>query len=135
MPLFGTKRAISRLKKIPPAIRKSQRSEIMAAAQELVAAQRAVAPVEDGTLRNSIQYRNVSNSNRIAARVEAGGAATTKPVRKGVKAFYDYSLGVELGTSDTAAKPFFYGPYRARRKQFRRKRDKAARDAIKAAVT
>lgn len=135
MGLSNTKRAISRLRKIPPAIRKSQRTEIMSAAQELVAAQRAVAPVEDGTLRNSIQYRDVSNASRIAARVEAGGAATTKPVRKGVKPTYDYAKGVEFGTSDTAAKPFFYGPYRARRKQFRRKRDKAARDAIKAAVT
>lgn len=138
MGLSNTKRAIGRLRKIPPAIRRGQRAEIMSAAQELVAAQKAVAPVADidgGELRDSIRYEDVSNANRIAARVRAGGAATTRLVRTGQSVSYDYSLAAELGTSEMAARPFFYGPYRARRKQFRRKRDKSARDAIKAAVT
>jgi HK97 gp10 family phage protein len=135
MGLSNTKRAMTRLRKIPPAIRKSQRVEILAAARDLVAAQKAVAPVDDGTLRDSIRLEDASSADRIAIKVKAGGPTTTKSVRAGVQASYDYAMGAEFGTSVTPAQPFFYGPYRARRKQFRRKRDKAAREAIKGAVT
>ena len=40
--------------------------------------------------------------------VEAGGPLTTKPVRDGATATYDYAEGVEFGNSHMNAEPFFW---------------------------
>lgn len=131
----NARRASRRLRAIPPAVRKKVRAQLRANAAELVASQRAFAPVEDGKLQASIQFSDTSTANRIAMTVTAGGAATTRPVRKGQTATYDYALGQEFGTEDMPANPFFFPPYRAKKRAFKRTRNKAAKDAIGAAVT
>lgn len=131
----NAKRASRRLRAIPPGVRKQVRTQLRSNAVELVASQRSFAPVEDGDLKASIQFEDTSDANRIAMTVTAGGAATTRPVREGQTATYDYALGQEFGTEDMPANPFFFPPYRAKRKTFKRKRNKAAKDAIGKAVT
>lgn len=152
----NAKRVGRRLRAIPPGVRKQVRARLRANAAELVVSQRGFAPVEDGDLRASIRFSDTSNANRIAMTVEAGGARTTKAIgsrtydsevninsgdtrgRKklagGKSVTYDYALGQEFGTEDMTANPFFFPPYRAKKKAFKRTRNKAAKAAIGAAV-
>ncbi|WP_336747761.1 HK97-gp10 family putative phage morphogenesis protein [Aureimonas altamirensis] len=123
------------MKRIPEAVKDEVMDSLDAAAELVVETQRSYAPVDDGTLKASIRRGRVSESeNRLAVTVEAGGPTTTRPVRNGQKAEYDYSLGVEFGTSDTPAQPFFYPGYRAARKRVRGRTTRAVKRAVKKAL-
>lgn len=153
----NAKRASRRLRAIPPLVRKQVRAQLTANAAELVRAQKAFAPVDDGDLRASIRFEDASSAGRIAMTVKAGGSRTTKAIGTrtydrevnintgdtrgrakkagGKSVTYDYALGQEFGTEDMPANPFFFPPYRAKKRAFKRTRNKAAKDAIGAAVT
>jgi hypothetical protein len=64
--------------------------------------------------------------------VEAGGPTTTKPVRKGQKATYDYALAVEFSTQDTTAQPFFWPAYRSQKRPAKGRATRALKKAIRA---
>lgn len=137
MPFVNKRRFGTRLKAIPVEIRKNLRAQLKANAEELVAAQRQYAPVDDqagGELRDSIRQKDNSTAARMSRVVRAGGATTTRAVRKGVKATYDYALGQEFGTENMPANPFFFPPYRAKRKAFKARLAKAAKAGARAAV-
>jgi HK97 gp10 family phage protein len=89
---------------------------------------RHLAPVDDGDLQRSIRKTPL---NEMAVRVEAGGETTTRPVREGVSATFDYSLGVEYGTVDTPAQPFFWPSVNTTKKRVRRRVDRAIAKAVK----
>ena len=55
----------------------------------------------------------VGGATDLEALVQAGGAATTKEVREGSGADYDYAEAFEFGTSHQPARPFFYSTYNA----------------------
>ena len=73
-------------------------------AGEMVSTAKRFAPVRTGALQNSI-HTEPGPQETGAVRVMAGGPATTK-------GGYDYALGVEFGTSDTPAGPYFFPSYR-----------------------
>lgn len=66
----------------------------------------------------------------LRAVVRAGGPLTTRPVRNGASATYDYALANEFGTEDQAARPWFYPTYRLLKKQLRTAIAKRAKEAI-----
>lgn len=98
--------------------------EIVSMAQRLVA-------VDEGDLQRSIRKEQGRLETTVV--VLAGGPLTTKPVREGADASYDYALGVEFGTVDTPAQPFFWPSVRANRKTHRGRASRALRTAIKEA--
>lgn len=78
-----------------------------------------VGPIRDaarqgktGNLKASV--RKEEGSNEVEWIVEAGGPLTTKNIRDGASAEYDYALAEEFGNSHQPAYPFFYGTARAR---------------------
>ncbi|MGO4838312.1 HK97 gp10 family phage protein, partial [Rhizobiaceae sp. 2RAB30] len=75
-----------RLAAIPKAVRAKVETALDQSAGELVAVQRGLAPRDDGTLQASIRW---SRSGELQRTVEAGGAATTRPVRQGADVDYD----------------------------------------------
>jgi len=83
-------------------------------ADELIANMKGAVPADSGTLKNSIRKKNVTRrdqaSKRVSILVMAGGPMTTH--RSGTGEIYDYALGVEFGTVDTKAEPFFYSSAR-----------------------
>jgi HK97 gp10 family phage protein len=83
-------------------------------AEELMQNMRGAVPVDSGNLKRSIRRRNITakygNRHRVAVLVMAGGPLTTH--RSGSGQIYDYALGVEFGTVDTKAEPFFYSSAR-----------------------
>lgn len=127
-------RALRRFVAIPKFVRAAVLAQNEANARDLVRAQKRAAPKDDLTLEASIEATDESKEHRVVQRIRAGGATTTKPVRKSEKGGapnYDYALGQEFGTEDMPANPFFFPPYRARRKGYRASLRKAARDAVK----
>ena len=127
-----------RLRAIPPAVRKAVRDQLRANAEDLVQGIQRAVPVEDGTLRSTVENEDTSNERRIRQTVRAGGERTTRPVRKSAKGnapTYDYALAQEFGTSDMPANPFFYPTYRAKRKAFKRALNAAVKKAVASTKT
>lgn len=116
---------------IPKKVREAAERQLDVNADELVAAQRVAAPEKEGALRDSIRKEDASGEGRVARAVRAGGKTTTRPVRKGATATYDYALAQELGTEKMPANPFFYPPYRAKRRKFKARIGTAIRRAIR----
>src|SRR5262245_54616734 len=73
-----------------------------------------------------------SDRRRGAFVVQAGGPTTTHPVRKGATQKYDYALGVEFGTEDTPAQPFFWPAFRVNKRPAKARATRALNKAIKA---
>ena len=65
------------------------------------------APFKTGATRGSVRVRR--RRHELDVEILAGGAATTKEVRKGATGTaYDYALAGEFGTEHQDAKPWFY---------------------------
>lgn len=119
-------RKLDRLGKQPV---EKMRAALQVSAAEVVAAQKSVAPVDDGDLRDSI--RTEPGAHPLQILVTAGGEATTRPVRNGADVDYDYALGVEFGTVEQDPQPFFYGPFRLLKRRVVGRVTRAGRKAIR----
>lgn len=117
--LESFKRKVTRLRKM---IDPDVQAGLLKAGDVIVAEQKRLAPVDDGTLRDSIE-------RRLATGEKSGNQA----VRISTGVFY--APFVEFGTVKSAAQPFFFSAFRARRKQARAIINKAVRDSVKKAVT
>jgi hypothetical protein len=119
-----------------PALADAANKQLAVEAQGLADAIASRAPVRTGTLRITVRAQKIGDG---AWEVVAGGEATVKQVRKGVKPAdyatakagytagvfinggeFDYSRAVEFGHrtprgEHVPAEPFFFSTYRARR--------------------
>jgi HK97 gp10 family phage protein len=115
---------------------KSPREIIMPAltksAEELAAAQKTLAPVDTGALRDSITVTLPGESTppysmegglRMANPTEAIVTAGNSEVR--------YAHLVEYGTKNSEAEPFFWPAYRLLRSRIRNRIRRAAKKAVK----
>lgn len=118
---------------IPDRVRRAAKLALEQSADQVVMTQKALAPVGDtGALKASIRRSGAQKVNGgLSVAIEAGGPTTTKPVRDGQSATYDYALGQEFGTSDASAQPFFYPGYRGNKKRVKAKVSRTTRKAIK----
>lgn len=123
-----TAASITRLKKrlarVPIEVRAAAAAQALIEANNLVVALRGSSPKDDGTLRDSIRLEQGKYGDRFY--VKAGGQKTTKPVREGASATYDYSMASEYGTAHQPARAWFYPTYRVRRKAIRKRVEDAA---------
>ena len=103
------------MRAIPASVRAAVGPALDAGASEIAAAQRSLAPRGEGALIASIQVE--AGPHDLARTVRAGGESTTRPVREGVSATFDYALGQEFGTAKMPARPFFFAGYRLARKR------------------
>lgn len=110
----GLDRLARKLKRLPKEVRTQVLPTLKKAGDEINALQRNLVPVEHGVLRSTI--RNHVEEDRLRVVIEAGGPATTREVRQGADAEYDYALGQEFGTREMPANPFFMPGYRALKK-------------------
>lgn len=120
-----------KLKALAPAATKAANAALHQGADEVVAMQKSLAPFEDGALQGSIQKEEIGETKLI---VKAGGQETTRPVRVGQKATYDYALGHEFGTAKMKPTPFFYPAWRALKKRVRGRVSRSVNKAIKQAA-
>ncbi|TKT78421.1 HK97-gp10 family putative phage morphogenesis protein [Aquamicrobium sp. LC103] len=125
-----------RLERIPDAIRKRAKADLMLGGREINMLQRSLAPKDDGVLVGTIRTEQLPDPE-IGVEIKAGGPETTKPVRnseKGNAPEYDYALAQEHGTENMQANPFFYPAYRLKKKQVQRSVRRGVRKALRNAV-
>ena len=106
-----------RMAKIPLEVKAAVATEALLQAHRLGGAIQQAAPKDEGDLKASVRIEGGKYGDRFYVR--AGGPLTTRPVREGASAFYDYANAVEHGTAKMRAEPFFYPTYRAHRKAIR----------------
>jgi HK97 gp10 family phage protein len=119
----------NKLKSTVPGIENEITSAIAVSATEMVEKAKALAPVDEGELRESIEWKWTKNkqfaSKAPAAVVQAGSNDQSN------RAFY--ARWVEFGSTVNDAQPFFFPAYRLLRKRIRsrisRAMTKAARKA------
>lgn len=112
---------------IPKAARKPIAAALDKGADEMTARMRYLVPEDEGDLKRSIRKTRIGD---VAVRIEAGGEATTRPVREGASVEYDYALGQEYGTAEMAAQPFFWPSVNTLKKRVRRRVDRAIGKAV-----
>lgn len=119
-----------RFREMIPEAKEAFRKSMRQGAEEIVAAQKALAPEADGALKASIRFvmdntgRDSKGDEGLRIYIIAGGTG-------GV----DYARDVEFGTVNAAAQPFFFPAYRLKIKRVRsrigRTVGKAIRDKFK----
>lgn len=127
--VLGREKLRSVLKKLPQAVRTELQSSLTKSAEIVASAQRSLVPVKDGILRDSIRVEPFSRGG-IGVLIKAGGPTTTKPVRVGQTATYDYAMGQELGTQEMVANPFFYPAYRMKKSGVKSRATRAVKKAV-----
>lgn len=142
----GKDALLAKLRASVPAVETAATEVSKQTADEMVGLARSFVPVDTGKLRDSI---HVEPGDRPASfRVKAGGPTTTREVRSGSGKPYDYSVGVEFGTSQhtnagifagsdnpgARRQPFFWPAYRLIRKRLRGRMSRALSKAIKGAT-
>ena len=118
------------LDRLPVVVKAKLQAGMTASANEMADLMRSRVPVKDGTLKASIRVEKRKNPEIIGALIKAGGPTTTKPVRQGQSATYDYAMGQELGTQEMLANPYFFPSYRAKKTAVKRRASKAVREAV-----
>lgn len=71
-----------------------------------------------------VEMGKSTGKKAIVVEIKAGGPTTTKDG-------FDYVRGLEFSTQDMPAQPFFFPPYRARRKAIRAATKKAVKLAVR----
>lgn len=127
-------RAKRRISAIPSEVIARVSAQLRDNAGDLVVGIQANAPRDEGALAASVRWEDHTADRRPRVKVRAGGPTTTKPVRQGTSATYDYALGEEFGTEDTPAQPFFFPTYRGRRRRYKASLKKAGKEAVAAAI-
>jgi HK97 gp10 family phage protein len=107
-----------RLLAMPAHVKREMRVALDKSADELVAMQQRLVPVDTGALRESIRKRD--GEHELEIKVTAGDR----------KAYY--AAIVEFGDHDTAAQPYFFVAYRTQKKRIRGRASRAAGKAVKA---
>lgn len=128
--VLGLDRLRAVLAKLPKTARDNLQAGMTASANELAANMRGRINDRTGTLSKSVRVERRKDPAIIGALIMAGGPTTTKPVRNGQTATYDYAMGIELGTQEMLAKPFFYPEYRRAKTKIKRRASKAVRKAV-----
>lgn len=126
----GFKRAIDR---ISLAVREAVTVQMVPIAEEIAATMRRVGP-RDRSFDLERSIRVDPEPKRARVYIKAGGRLTTKAVRKGAAATYDYALAQEFGTEKMSANPFFYPVWRLKRRRARGQVTRAIKRVVKAAA-
>lgn len=113
----GLDKLKAKLARIPVETKREIKAALEKSADELVAMQGRLVPVDTGDLSDSIQSK--PGRHDLAVEVSAGGG----------DAFYGHF--VEFGTVNTPAQPFFFPAYRALRRRIRGRITRATKKAAK----
>lgn len=116
-----------RLTAMPEGVREAISGALEKNAEELVAMQKRLAPVDAGDLRDSIEWNEGAGSGRTGVKGERGLAVVVSA--GGPAAFY--ARFVEFGSQSRAARPFFFPAYRALRRRMKSRVSRAQNRAIK----
>ena len=92
---------------VPDQMKDAARKAINETAEAMVTEMRRAIDSRHGNLAASVQSKDVSPEHAIRVRITAGGPMTTRKVREGSEATYDYARAIEYGTQKAPPEPFF----------------------------
>lgn len=128
----GANPSVERFKRVlaalPGPAKTAIKSQLWASARFIADEMRLAAERKTGALQSSIRVEQ--GKGEFSVVIRAGGPLTTKPVRNGQSATYDYALGNEFGTKNAGEHPFFWNSYNANKKREKDKIRKAGKDAV-----
>jgi HK97 gp10 family phage protein len=116
----GLDKLRAKLKAMPDAVKAEVEAELVAAAQEVAATAYALAPVDDGELRESIAVTPPGGSTPLYS---SGGRQKVGALKVLVTVgdyLVRYATHVEFGHGKAAPRPFFWPAYRSKKKKIRR---------------
>lgn len=114
----GWDRLKRRLEKIPKAVREQTQPAITSAAQDVADVMKALAPVDDGDLKDSIVV--TAGGQRTPPHSQPGGATTVPENAAMITAGNSkvrYAHLVEFGTLAARAQPYFFVGFRMMQKK------------------
>lgn len=120
-------RLLKKLEKMPKQAKADIKAALDKGGAEIVASAKALVPKDDGILAGTIQQE--PGRHELEITVVAGGEATTRPVRDGADASYDYAFAQETGTREMPANPFLRPAFRLVRKRVVGRVNRAVRKA------
>jgi HK97 gp10 family phage protein len=115
--VLGLDQLKRKLAAMPIAARTEIRKALDVSAEEMAATARALAPVDTGALKASIE--KAEGRHDLEVLVRAGGPAT------------GLAVIVEYGHDNAAARPFFWPAYRSLRRRIRSRLNRAIRSAAR----
>lgn len=132
MAIDGLEQLKRKLARIPKRMATEVKAALEAGADEMVVMSKGLVHVDDGVLKSTIKKR--PGRHEFAVEVVAGGAETTRSVRKTAKGnapTYDYAVAQEFGTAEMKANPYFFPAYRALRRRIKSRITRAGSKALK----
>lgn len=129
MKIEGQAKLRRKLQAIPRVARREIEAAIQKSAAEMVVQMQNFVPVDEGILKSTIGF--TFDRSLLRATIVAGGEATTRPVREGASATYDYAFAQEFGTQEMEANPFFYPAYRLGKRRAKGRITRAINKAAK----
>ena len=130
----------ARLAKIPDIAREAAASAMEEGAQEIVDAMKAMAPVDSGDLRDSINWTwgSVPAGSFVIDEIRSGRNRGDQYATLRIKIYAGnrdafYARFQEFGTRSQPAQPFFFSTWRKERAKFRRRIRDRIRKRIKEA--
>lgn len=118
----------AKLRRMPDEVKREIRGALEKNANELTEMQRRLVPVDDGDLRDSIQWEwGSGDESRIGVKGQEGLAIT---VTAGNERIF-YAGFREFGTVKLAAAPFFFPSYRALRRRMKSRISRGQNKAIR----
>ncbi|ADU12034.1 hypothetical protein [Asticcacaulis excentricus] len=127
-------KVLARFDKVPLVYRNAARTQGTIEVEKIVSTMKRFAPEDHGVLKSTIKFDERHRADKLLWVIKAGGPATTKVVRKSAKGNapeFDYAVGVEHGTTENPAQPYFYPAYRLHKKKAKRRIKAAARKALR----
>lgn len=111
----GLERLRRKIAALPEAAKQEIKAALDESADELMAMQQRLVPVDEGDLRKSIEKADGRHELQVLVRV--GGPRA------------HHARFVEFGTQKMSARPFFFPSYRASRKRIKSRVNRATRKA------
>ena len=128
----GLKRFQQRMRAIPDAVREGVKPALVTSANEMAGAMKALAPEDEGDLKESIQV--TGPGQKTPPYSQPGGSTTIPENAAAVTAGNTdvrYPHLVEYGTTDTQAQPFFWPTVRSYQKRSTNRIKRAISKSIK----
>lgn len=111
----GLARLRAKLAALPVVAKEHMQAALHQSADELVAMQQRLVPVDEGDTRDSIE--KIDGKHELQVIVQAGGKKAP------------HARWLEFGTTKMRARPYFYPAYRALRKRIRGRASRASKKA------
>lgn len=129
MKVHGLDALNRKFRALPIEARKTIQDALIKSGDEMVATARALAPVDDGDLRDSIKRTDPGGATALYSSGGRTQASDMQVIVSAGNSKVRYAIPVEAGHGNAAPRPYFWPAYRSLRKRFRGRISRAIRKA------